>query len=595
MKRLFLLMAFAMPYCASYAQHTKLEDSLQQQLSKAANVADRMKWMWELSRFWLVQDNNKSDQLGAEIIEIADSTRDRELMVKAYLYNAERCLIFSASKQYVTRGIDYATKGLELARSSNLEDYQAWAYGYLAWGMRTNGELDKALNYNNLAISLAANSKSDSLRASVYNSLGNTYMQKGEKLLGFRNYLQALNIAEESGKQTLLQGCYSRMSSFYRSLEEYEKAKDYEFRKEQLQKANKQPYELLDTYISIGDLYVRTKQYDQAKKYYERSIALADTLKFNIYKLNGYIQIVNMYLNSHEYQKGLDYFNAHPQLKDHLVRSGLSYVLDHAYGAMYTLTGSLDSAAYYLERAEPGFETKGSPGNRYYLYTHYANLWKARKNYDKALEYWLKAKKVGDQMSSLEMQQQAVKNLDSIYQLKGDYRNAHIYNTAYTTLKDSVQKLTREKDLLSLEVDNENRRKEREAARIQEQTRRRHNLQYMGIVVAIAAIFVMLVMAGVFSVSKTTIQVLGFFAFIFLFEFIILIADNQIHHWTHGEPWKVLAIKIALIAILLPLHHWLEKKVIHYLTTQHLLKAKGKGVLGKLFKKKDTDLPLSNM
>ena len=117
----------------------------------------------------------------------------------------------------------------------------------------------------------------------------------------------------------------------------------------------------------------------------------------------------------------------------------------------------------------------------------------------------------------------------------------------------------------------------------------------MGIVVAIAALFLMLVMAGVFSVSKNTVRILGFFAFIFLFEFIILLADNQIHHWTHGEPWKVLAIKIGLIAILLPLHHWLEKKVIHYLTSQELLKAKGRGILGKLFRKKDADLPLSNM
>lgn len=102
-------------------------------------------------------------------------------------------------------------------------------------------------------------------------------------------------------------------------------------------------------------------------------------------------------------------------------------------------------------------------------------------------------------------------------------------------------------------------------------------------------------MAGAFSVSKATIRILGFFAFIFLFEFIILLADNQIHDWTHGEPWKVLAIKIVLIAILLPLHHWLEEKVIHYLSTKEVLKIRKKGLLGKWFKKKDADLPVSNV
>jgi hypothetical protein len=58
---------------------------------------------------------------------------------------------------------------------------------------------------------------------------------------------------------------------------------------------------------------------------------------------------------------------------------------------------------------------------------------------------------------------------------------------------------------------------------------------------------------------------LGFISFILLFEFIILLADQKIHHATHGEPWKILALKIVLIGIMMPLHHWTEHKVIHYL------------------------------
>jgi len=90
----------------------------------------------------------------------------------------------------------------------------------------------------------------------------------------------------------------------------------------------------------------------------------------------------------------------------------------------------------------------------------------------------------------------------------------------------------------------------------------------MGFTAGIAALFVMLVMLGFFMVSPRTIRAVGFFSFIFLFEFIILLADKQIHEWTHGEPWKILLIKIFLAAVLLPLHHWLEHKVIHYLSTR---------------------------
>ena len=41
---------------------------------------------------------------------------------------------------------------------------------------------------------------------------------------------------------------------------------------------------------------------------------------------------------------------------------------------------------------------------------------------------------------------------------------------------------------------------------------------------------------------------------------------------SHGEPWKVLAIKICLIAALFPLHHYVENKVVHHLVTRKKLK-----------------------
>ncbi len=92
----------------------------------------------------------------------------------------------------------------------------------------------------------------------------------------------------------------------------------------------------------------------------------------------------------------------------------------------------------------------------------------------------------------------------------------------------------------------EAKRREREEQKAEEQMHARHNIQYMGITAAIASVFIVLVMLGIFRVSTGMIKALGFFAFIFLFEFMILLADNQIHHWTHGGAWKVMLIKNSL-------------------------------------------------
>jgi predicted branched-subunit amino acid permease len=119
--------------------------------------------------------------------------------------------------------------------------------------------------------------------------------------------------------------------------------------------------------------------------------------------------------------------------------------------------------------------------------------------------------------------------------------------------------------VLLLEIETENKRAERLAAQEAEATLKRHNWQYMGIIIAIFSLFSVLAVLGVFNVSIKWVRAIGFISFIFLFEFIILLADTWIHHTTHGEPWKVLAIKVVLIAILMPLHHWLEHKAIHFI------------------------------
>jgi tetratricopeptide (TPR) repeat protein len=582
-------------WCMSAAQSNHYTDSLRKGLSHAHTVPDKLRWMHELGHYYIGINDQLAEEYEAKMIALADSSRNREWMIRARLYNADRYYRMGGLQLHYDRGLEYSQKALEIARDNNLGELTVWSYVYMARGSISNGENDKALKYANLAMSMVMDYASDSLKTYVYNTLGDTYLEKNEKLLAFRNYLQALNIAEQKNTYRLLNECYKRMTAFYRSLEDYEKAKDFEFRREALQRQHHMYYELLDTYRVIGGLYVQTQQYNLALQYFEKNIALANSIHFEIYNINTYGNIVDMYIVSGQHQKSLEYYNTHKEVKDFLAGAGMSYYIDNAYGVMYLFMGNLDSAGYYLKKAESGFENNAPIWSRYSLYTHLGRYYREKGDYDNAIVYWTKAKTLVEQVGDLSELQRTANQLDSLYQFKSDYKTAYHYHSLKGLYKDSLQKLSKEKDLMALEIDNENRRKEREAQKLEETTRRRHNIQYLGITIAIAAIFILLVMAGVFSVSKTTIKILGFFAFIFLFEFIILIADNKIHHATHGEPWKVLAIKIGLIAILLPLHHRLEEKAIHYLTNQQLMRLKGKRWIGKWFRKKEADLPIRNV
>jgi tetratricopeptide (TPR) repeat protein len=557
------------------AQDNGYIDSLKRDLELAKTDAARLNTLKELAGLYMTLDAAQADRYALQMQELAEQTRDRKLMVQVLLLDAQRYFAVGAgNREQAAKALLSAEKALALAKTSGLEGSQAEAYVVLSRIARNNGETDKALNYSNLALSLSATTEDDSLRVICLGSLGDTYLAKKERLLAFRQYLQALSIAEALGHYEPLQWSYYNMADFYMSLDDYEKAKDYLFKIHALTLRYGKTLDRLLLYRQIGMVYMRAKQFDIAMEYHQRVLTLSDSIHFSVTRVNGYISILEQYLQSGQAEKALAYFKATPDLTIFMRRANLEFIIFQTYGYTYSKLGRYDSAQYFYAKAEPLAEAHANTSNLYNFYLHLVQFNKDLKKYDKALVYLQKAYRIGVRSGNLEMKQDVSLELDSVYQRMGDFKNAYFYNQRYHQYNDSLKLLSTEKDLMLLEVADEAKRREREELKAEEARHDRHNLQYMGITVAIAAVFIVLVMLGAFRVSKATIKILGFFAFIFLFEFIILIADNQIHHATHGEPWKVMLIKIVLISILLPLHHYLEEKVIHYLTSHRLLENK---------------------
>jgi tetratricopeptide (TPR) repeat protein len=570
-------------------QSNPLADSLKQELENASTNEQKLFYLAQLGQLTMGINKKASDEYAAQMIQLAELSRDRSLMVTALLADARRHFNMGGRTDYTAIGIERSQKALGLAKESHLEDKEAWAYIYLATGERGNSNYDKAINYNNLALSLANNVDNDSLKVSAYNSIGSSYLRKKDKLLSFRNYLIAMEIAEKSDSYWLMRSCYSNMTSFYLDLEEFEKAKDYSFKILKLTQRFGRKYERMEAYNQLGTVYSNAKQFDMAKSFYDKAIGMADTLNMELLKLNTYGGMIDMYMTNNMTKEGLEFLKTRPELVNFMKTAGFDYYMDNSFGVAHLQLGHLDSAYYYLKRAEPRYESNANRDGRYWFYTNMSDYYQKKNDFKTALAYLLKAKANADGVQDLEIQKDLASNLDSIYQHLGDYKNAYYYNRQYHTYKDSLAELSMEKDLMLMEVETENKRQERLDAEEVEARRTRHNIQYMGITAAIAGVFIILVMLGIFSVSAGTIRILGFFAFIFLFEFIILLADNQIHHWTHGEPWKILAIKIGLISVLLPLHHFLEEKVIHYLTSRKMLDLNKSMLFSKLATPKEEE------
>lgn len=591
MRYLVLPLLFLFVLSSAQGQQAAAVDSMKRGLAKAQTVEEKLYWLDFLSRTLMNVDLKQADEYGQQMIDLAEESRDRKFMIRAYTSNGVRSSYQPGNKEYVRRAIGYYEQALSIARQNKMDEQTAGVLLRLSHINLAVPDNDKALNLANQAFSLVSTLSNDSLKAEAYNVYGDVYLARNEKIIALRNYFIAARTAEQLKIPNLERSCMINLSSFYSSIGDYDQAIDY------YTKANKKllsmkeknvPYMNAMDQNYIGNLYALKNSHDMAIKYFRRSVQMADSLKFTTLKVPGYTSLLNEYLRMNEPQKALEYFNS-PEgatLKDYLVKFGFSGEIEKGYGYIYTQLGQYDSARIYFEKAAPYYEKTASEFSKANYYSQFGSYYSKVNELDKAIGLFLKAKEIADKIGQLEFSQRAVLHLDSLYTRKGNYQQASLYNSIYYKYKDSLEAINKEKEISQVEIAEEQQRDAQLEKERLEAKRKRYNIQYLAITIGIASLLIVLVMMGMFKVSASTIKMIGFFTFLMFFEFIFLIFKKNIASFTEGEPWKDLMFMIALAALLLPFHHWLEHKVIHYLTSHNRLTSSGRTIVQKILRRK---------
>lgn len=596
MTRLLLSLILLTCILPVFGQQAAAIDSMRLAVSHAKTTEDRAYWMDMLARTLMSVDLAQSEKAGQELIELAEESRDRKLMIFAYRSSAVRYSYYGGQKEYTEKSISYYNKALNIARDNKLDAETGGILLRLANVYLMVPDKDKALGYANQGASIISTLNNDSLQVETENTFGQVYLFRNERILALRHYLTALRLAESlkegnaaarSRKNEILRKCYMHLSTFYTAIEAYDKAIDNALLAyktlDNIQEKNV-PYQRAIDLNGIGNLHAYNNNPELAMQYFRRSIALADTLHFTNLKVPGYTSLLNQYLRINQPEKALAFMESAEgkSLQDFMRNFGMASIIDQAYGVVYTENGKYDSARVRLQRAVPYFENQANDNNRIYFYTQQARFYTRTGQFQEAISTYQKMKELSDKIGEIKIATLAAQMLDSLYGLTGNYQQAMKYNSLYHLYKDSSTKLSREKEITQVEAADEQLRQARIERERLEAKRKRYNIQYLAITVGIAGVFIVMVMLGMFKVSATTIKLVGFFAFLMFFEFIFLILKKNIAGITQGEPWKDLLFMIGLAALLLPLHHWLEHKVIHYLTSHNRLTSSGKGLLDRL-------------
>ena len=543
LRLLLLLLLIMFPLSNLRAQNKQKIDSLTIQLPKTKSPEAKFKIYQELTNL----QESKTKYLNSMLLN-AELSGNTELQLSTYRFA-------STLSKDIRKSQYYLDKMFALAKEKKNEEYQGWYYlhnGSLQYFEKSNSA--KAMELAKEANTIAVNNDLDSLALHVNSLIGSIHSEKGEKLLEYKSLMLQLSLAEKIGDGRIALMTYWQIFWFYSNLKQYPKAKEYALKIVETGKKKNWPDWIEGGNHLLTHYYTNVGEFETAKYYYNQTNKIR---KQNHSPINEDNDLLDIYSNANDYKNMLRLLQK-DDIKKNSFKSNYNSYYDY-YGQLatcYTKLGVKDSAFLSLQKMKAAIGKTEFNNWRYYAFT--GNYFKLLNNADSAAVYYAKADAATGIMNNIDARIERYANLDTLFSRNGNFQKAYYYKSLWQQYKDSAAVLAKDGDLVVLEIDNENQRMEAER-------RASNNIQYMGITAGLASVFILLVLLGVFSSSTAIIKGLSFFAFIFFFEFLILLFDNIIHDLTHGDPWKILSIKIVLIAMLLPFHHYVEHKVANHL------------------------------
>jgi tetratricopeptide (TPR) repeat protein len=292
-----------------------------------------------------------------EQLKIAEISQNKNLFLTAFFGKAIMNISDWGRKETFDRALQFVNKGLDYSKTIGREDYVILSYIRIATLYRKRAELDKAFYNANIALTSSLNIKNDSIKILAAIELGDTYQAKGESLLAFKTYTTAFDNATDADNITLESEVYHRFSALYRSLQNDLVAKEYLLRSVELNKKNKNGEGLVKDYIDLARL-------TDERYYIEKALSLSDSLNLEYYYIRakgimfGYYTVIVKNSDS-----TLNFLNNNPDLKQTYINIGMpTYYMN--LGSVYHYANKWDSAVYYLQLAQPGFEKDFNEKNR---------------------------------------------------------------------------------------------------------------------------------------------------------------------------------------------------------------------------------------
>ncbi len=158
---------------------------------------------------------------------------------------------------------------------------------------------------------------------------------------------------------------------------------------------------------------------------------------------------------------------------------------------------------------------------------------------------------------------QALRSYEYLYKTfdaTGNRDSVNAYFRLAMATKDSLYSLEKVRGMEAMSFQEQLRQQEAEAEKQKADEERKQNIQYALIAFGIITFIILfLLLSRSFITNTKLIQGLGIIALLIVFEFLNLLLHPFLERVTHHSPALMLLALVCIAALLVPLHHKLEK------------------------------------
>jgi tetratricopeptide (TPR) repeat protein len=570
----FLLIASQLTLLFVASAQLPLEKQLAEKARLAPDYKSRVAALGQLAEFYTVyRADRKADSVLEVQLSVAELSGDQSLITEALFGNSFNTLSSWSGTETFEKTLSLIQKGLDHAKSVGQKELEAVAYLRKANLYRKRKLYDQASQHVLLAFPVLDNSN-DSLKTELFLELGEILLAKGDIAAAYSNFNKAFDLAYSKKNTALLSSTYHHFSNLYTSLGNTELAKSNLLESVRLNTEKANAEGLLVDYINLFRMTANREFLDKASR-------IADSVKSVRYQLFAKrLAFHALSIKEKNPRAALAYLNQHPDLYQSFVYQGM---LNYYIGTAYQYGGLPDSALHYYIKAEPAMLTAYDPALQSGFLMEVGQCYAALNNHDKAIDYFEKTYQLTKADSASATNAFITEKLSDLYAKQNNYPQAFAYAQLHNHYNRQLNHAAAQREVALLAFEREKNKYERDQAEALAAEQRKREAQYVGMSLATVFLFLVLLVFGMFPVSKLVVRMLNFVAFICLFEFIILVIDGWLIEITHHDPLQMWLAKIIIIGILLPLHHALEHVAIKFLTSQKLARFRQHISLKKIF------------